>query len=98
MAIDAKTRKLLEQLLEGARKNGQDALEVLNRFGYVLHPAKRKAIELETLKDVWQRLDAQHASSILQVFTGKNSGTPEDMYRAILDWVEAVHKEREAQP
>ena len=98
MAIDAKTRDHLEQYLASARTSGQDVLEVLERNGLLMTPAKRKALEIAVLTDLWHRLDAQHASTILQVFTGKNSGTPEDMYRAILDCVEAVLREREAQP
>jgi hypothetical protein len=98
MAIDAKTRERLDQCVSVAQRSGQDVLEVLERHDLLNTPAKRKALEVAVLTDLWHRLDAQHASTILQVFTGKNSGTPEDMYRAILDWVEAVLREREAQP
>jgi len=98
MAIDAETRKLLDRFVVGAQRSGQDILEVLDRNGFLNTRASYKAREIAIITDLWHRLDAQHASTILQVFTGKNSGTPEDMYRAILDWVEAVLREREAQP
>jgi hypothetical protein len=98
MAIDADTRGLLDRLVATSVKQGKDPLEVLDGANLLNTPAVRKARDIATLTDLWHRLDNQHASTILQVFTGKNSGTPEDMYRAILDWVEAVLREREAQP
>jgi hypothetical protein len=34
----------------------------------------------------------------MMVFLGHNAGTPDDMYRALLDWLEAIIRDREGKP
>lgn len=94
MAIDAKTREMLDVASRRAVKDGRDLFEVLDGVTLVLTPARRKEIEIQALEMVWHKLDELQPADVLRVFTGSGSGTPADMYRAVLDWLEALINDR----
>ena len=94
MTVDEKTYKVIQSVIDYANKQGRDVIEALDAGMLLLTPQRHRQLVDYTLTDLWNRLEAQHPSNIMSVFLGRNSGTPEDMYRAILDWLEAVIKEK----
>ncbi len=78
------------RIREIARRQGRDELEILNSYGMLATPKLLQDNTIRTLENLWRRLDDKNASDILVAFTGKQAGTPEDMYRAIQLWLEAV--------
>ena len=93
--LDPETLKNLEKVQAYAKRNNLDELESLNKARMLLTPAVRKELAVELLTDVYRRLEAQGAARILKHFTDKQSGTPDDMYRAVLEWFELVIKDQE---
>lgn len=92
MAIDADTRSKLVLALERTRADGRDLFEVLDAWGLILTPHRRLTVQTEVLERLWHKLDETSTSDILQVFCGKKEGTPADMHRATLDFLEAMIK------
>ncbi len=84
--------KRFDQLVEAAREVGQEPMDVLYRFGML---RREKEDGVEALKRAYNALHEHDAANILFVFTGKNSGTPADMFRAVLLWLEAYITEKE---
>jgi hypothetical protein len=95
--VDAKTRETIDKILAYAKRNNLDEIDALNKARLIHTPALRKEEAIELLTDVYRRLEAQGAARILKHFTEKGSGTPDDMYRATLEWLELVihNKEKE---
>jgi len=95
VTVDKKTYDAVQKVIAMANKRGMDIVEALDGAMLLMTPARHQQLVEYTLTNLWQRLDAQHPSNIMSVFLGRNYGTPDDMYRAILDWLEAVinHKE-----
>lgn len=73
-----------------ARIGGRDELESLNTFGMLRTPRKQHEDQVVFLEALYRRLDDQGAAAILLTYSGSPSGTPADMHRAILDWLEAT--------
>lgn len=88
--LDPEYRKRYELIVAQATKVGKDPLEMLNSYGMLATTKFTQDTTIRTLENLWRRLDDKSAASILTVYTGKGSGTPEDMYRAIQEWLEAV--------
>lgn len=88
--LNEKTYGDVKKVIELANKKGRDPIQELDRAMLIRSPEHTKAEKIATLSDLWHRLDAQRPADIMQVFMGRHDGTPEDMYRALLDWLEAV--------
>lgn len=92
--VDPATVKKYEELIKAAKAVNQEPVEVLARWG-MLRREKEDAIA--GIVAAYRALEEQDAAKILKVFTGKDSGTPADMFRAVMLWFEAYieGKERE---
>ena len=88
----------VRKVMDLAGKRGMDPIEALDRASLLLTPERQDQIIKHTLIELWHRLDAQRPSDIMMVFLGHNAGTPDDMYRALLDWLEAIIRDREGKP
>lgn len=88
--LDPEYRKRYELIVAQAVKQNRDPLDALNSYGMLVTSDFIQKSTIRTLENLWRRLDDHSAASILTVYTGKGSGTPEDMYRAIQEWLEAV--------
>lgn len=84
--------KRFEQLVAVAREVGQEPIEVLARWGML---RREREDGVEALKRAYHALHDHDAANILKVFTGKGSGTPADMFRAVMLWFEAYITEKE---
>jgi hypothetical protein len=73
-----------------AERQGRDRLELLNNFGLLATPKVLHDTEIRTLESLYRRLENTSAAAILAVYTSRGSGTPEAMFQAILEWLEAV--------
>jgi hypothetical protein len=92
MAIGERDWARLQAVQAHASKTGRDLFEVLDQFEMLATEDMRRKGQVSTLEQLWHRLDNQRPADILHVYTGKGYGTPDDMYRALLDWLEAVIK------
>lgn len=88
--LDPEYRKRYELIIAQAIKHGRDPLDALNSYGMLATPKHSQDTAVRVLENFWQRMENQSAAPILTLYTGKGSGTPEDMYRAIQDWLEAI--------
>jgi len=79
-----------QDIEEQARKRGLEPLELLNTFGLLATPKLLHDNEIRTLESLYRRLENTSAAAILAVYTSRGSGTPEAMFQAILEWLEAV--------
>lgn len=84
--------KRFDQLIEVAREVGQEPMDVLARWGML---RREKEDGVMALKRAYNALHDMDAANVLQVFTGRGSGTPADMFRAVLLWFEAYITEKE---
>lgn len=72
-----------------AQHGGRDLLETLDGLGLLATPQLLHRAKVDVLTDVYHRMEEQGATRILH-FSGKQHGTPDDMFRATLDWLELV--------
>lgn len=72
-----------------AKHGGRDLLETLDGLGLLATPQLLHRLKVDVLTDVYKRMEEQGATRILH-FSGKQHGTPDDMFRATLDWLELI--------
>ena len=90
MALDPVTYGRYLRAVDKAKRHGMALVEVLDRDRLLLTPERKHAIESEIAKEIYLRFEKQSASKLMQYFIGRESGTPEDMYRATLEWLEVL--------
>lgn len=92
MAASRATELAFDAALKWSKDRNIPLLEVLDQSGMLLTQEMTKHIVVKTLEGVYRRLEAQDPAKLLQVFTGRGHGTPDEMYRAILEWLEVLIK------
>jgi hypothetical protein len=92
VTINPDDLKRFDRLVAAAREVGQEPIEVLDRFGML---RREKGDGVEALKRAYHALEAHDYANVLRTFTGKGSGTPADMFRAVMLWFEAYITEKE---
>jgi hypothetical protein len=93
--VDETTWRQALTALSLAHKQGQSPIEVLDQHRLLLTPARELEVRLNELGSLYRLLEAQSAAKLLQFYFGRPFGTPEDMYRAVMMWLEAVASSKE---
>lgn len=81
-------QELVKGLQERARRTGRDLWEVMESEGFMLTRTRRLEVGAEALSVMLRFLDREQASQVLRAHLGGRIGTPNDMYDAIVKWVE----------
>lgn len=84
--IDA--QELVAGLLEKSRRTGRDLWEVMEAEGLMLTTMRRREIAVETLTGQLYILGHDKAENILQAYLGGRPATAQDMFDAVLQWLE----------
>lgn len=90
--IKPETVKRFKDLVEAAEMSGQEPIEVLARWGQL---RREKEDGVEALVRCYRTLEAADGANVLKTMTGKSSGTPADMFRAVMLWFERYIEEKE---
>lgn len=90
MAVDREFRDKWNKAVNTAGRNGFDLVETLERNGLLATPEWTHAIQVQALEDLHRRFEKRSPSELMQFFLGKSDGTPEDMFRAVSEWQEAL--------
>jgi hypothetical protein len=92
--IDAATRALYDRAVREAQANGRDLGEELDRVGLLLTPQRRQLLIHANLRSVVVGLEQAGPSWLMRVKFNRDSGTPADMFAAMVDWLEKYMKGR----
>lgn len=89
--LDEQYRARFKEAERVAQATGRDLLETLDALGLLATPQVRHRVQVDTLKDLYLRIEEQGATRI-HAFAGFTSGTPDTMFRAVLEWLETVYR------
>lgn len=90
MPIDPDTYQQFEQTVEQAKRLGLSLPETLDRQRLLLTKAREKQIRTALATEIYRRFERQSAAALMSHFLDRQAGTPQDMYRAVLEWLELV--------
>lgn len=91
--MDAFTYTRVKAVLEAALREGLDPIEHLNRVGLLLTPAQEKRIKLELLAFIIDQYQNWTPVQFLRrLHRVLDTTTQQDLYRAILGWLEDHQK------
>jgi hypothetical protein len=93
--IDTDTRALLDRATREAFANGRDLGEELDRLGLLLTPQRRQLVVHAALRDMVVTLERVGAAGLMRLKFSRVSGTPADMFAAVLTWLEDYMKVRD---
>lgn len=81
-------RELVEGLMAKARRTGRDLWEVMEEEGLMLTRARHREVKVETLNAMLYILSHDKAENLLQRYLGGRPATAQDMFDAVLEWLE----------
>lgn len=90
MTIDPQTYSRYLRARDNAAVLGMELSEVLDHNRLLLTEQREHGIRVQVLEDLYRRFEAQSAAKLMQYYLGRTSGTPEEMFRAVQEWLEAV--------
>lgn len=90
MPIDPMTYQRYEAAAARAQTMGRALAEVLDYDQLLLTEQQRHNLRVQALEDLYRRLERRSISEIMQFYLNRPTGTPEDAYRALLEWLETV--------
>lgn len=90
--IEPETVRKFKELVKISNETGQEPIEVLARWGQL---RREKQDGIDALVRCYRALEAQDAANVLVAMTGKTSGTPADMFRAVMLWFERYIEAKE---
>lgn len=89
--LDQETYEKIKGYLVIARNTGQDPIEALHRWGFILSPAVDADIRIQALEYVREQLQSWRAVEMLRRNSSNiNQSTPADLYRAVWGWLDAL--------
>lgn len=83
-------------VLTKARQQGRDVWEVVEDEGLLLTEKKRRQIALETVTVMLRVLDHTKAENVLQRYRGGRPATAQEMFDAVLLWLNDYREALEA--
>ena len=90
MPIDPSTYQRYEAAVTKAQTTGRSLPEVLDYDQLLLTDQRRHVLRVQALEDLFRRLEKRSISEIMQFYLGRSTGTPEDAFRAVTEWLETV--------
>ena len=90
MSVDPRTYARYERSREKADRLGLALSEVLDRDRLLLTEARERRIRVNELESLYWRLDVQSAAKLMRFYYERDDGTPEEMFKAIMQWLDAV--------
>lgn len=86
-APDIITALRAQIVLSKARRDGRDEIEALYRAGLLVTPSGTKAFKLDALTALEESLESWHPREYLRKVRRAGSYSPDDMYRAMMMYV-----------
>jgi hypothetical protein len=96
--VDQGTYEQFRAVALQAMAQGRTLVEALDLHRLLLTPAREKDIRLDELRSLWRALDGTPAATLMRHGYGRDHGTPQDMYRAVMIWLEETIDMREKGP
>jgi len=90
MPIDPETYIRYHRAVTKAKAHGAPLSEVLDRDQLLLTQARRRQIEEDALKSLFNRLGKQSAAKLMRYYLGRDTGTAAEAFAAVEQWIEAV--------
>jgi len=79
---------LLEELRRSARIQGRDLGELMEDNGFLLTATRHRQLKVETLVEMLYILSRETSERLLQRYLGGRPSTAQDMFDAVLQWLE----------
>ena len=90
MPVDPETYRRFLLAEQRAKDLGMALPEVLDRAQLLLTQARRHAIEVGIMEDLYRRFDRQSPNKLLSHYLNRADGTANEMFEATKVWLEIV--------
>lgn len=98
-ALDDATRIRAEETLIRARIGGHNRVEALHRAGLLWTPQRERDTKAQALRYIVSQMeDLRPAHFLFTINRSLASGTPADMHRAVMEWLQKHIKAIEEGP
>ena len=91
--IDPDTASAYQRAEQLAVRLGRPLIDVLHDTGLLMTPLRERDISLLAIKELITRLESNTPSDLMVKIWGRPEGTPNDMYHAIMQFMEMWYRE-----